>query len=71
LSLTLAPALTPTPTKVDTDNSWYVGKKKSKAAAKPAGLCFAFQKGECYRGEACHFRHEWDEAGGEEGTGAV
>ena len=22
-------------------------------------------QGECYRGESCHFRHEWDEAAGE------
>ena len=33
-------------TVVDTDDppTWYVGKRKSKAAPKPAGLCFAFQK---------------------------
>ncbi len=59
-------------TVVDTDDppTWYVGKKKSKAAPKPAGLCFAFQKGECYRGESCHFRHEWDETAGD-GTAAA
>ena len=33
-------------TVVDTDDppTWYVGKRKSKAVPKPAGLCFAFQK---------------------------
>ena len=55
-------------TVVDTDDhSWYVGKKKKKKeqAPKPVGLCFAFQKGECYRGDGCHFRHEWEGGEGE------
>ena len=58
-------------TVIDTEgHRWYVGKngKGDKAKAKPpkpAGLCFAFQKGECYRGDGCHFRHEWEGGEGE------
>lgn len=65
-------------TVIDTEgHRWYVGKngKGDKAKAKPpkpVGLCFAFQRGECARGDGCHFRHEWEaSAAGEGGGGTV
>lgn len=47
-------------TVVDNDASgvgWYAGSKAKHKAAKPLALCFAFQKGQCERGAACHFAH--------------
>jgi hypothetical protein len=38
----------------DADNSWSAGASKRK---RPVRECFAFQKGECQRGDKCHFEH--------------
>lgn len=41
------------------------GRRAPKAdgeAPKPRGVCYAFQKGECERGDACRFLHEKEEA---------
>ena len=35
----------------------------------PKGVCFAFQKGKCTRGEKCRFRHDMETNGGGGGGG--
>jgi hypothetical protein len=37
--------------------------------ARASGACFAFQKGECTRGDACRFAHDQGGGGGEAGPG--
>jgi len=37
----------------DAESSWSTGPKRKK----PQRVCHAFQKGECNRGEKCHFDH--------------
>jgi hypothetical protein len=37
----------------DVSNSWSAGPKRNR----PMRECFAFQKGECHRGDRCHFEH--------------
>lgn len=37
----------------DTSNSWSAESKRKR----PMRECFSFQKGECHRGDRCHFQH--------------
>ena len=37
------------------------GKGGGEWSPRPKGICFAFQKGECTRGDQCRFAHEKDE----------
>ena len=36
-----------------------------RGGVRPRGVCFAFQKGECERGETCRFSHEAAESSGD------